>query len=126
MRQLDFFLKKDTLKNGTTVYRVFDAKDGGGYFAQPLKVLSTASESVLFQLFDGSEIAISKVEVCGFYSSQFDCKKECWKLNGTGDPFEQLCKRKGITSEQGRVEELEEQMEMWGASDYEGLLHCLA
>lgn len=131
MRKMDLFdnstsiKKKATPRVGEIFYRVFDAKDGGGYFAQPLKVLAVTSDSVIFQLFDGSSVTLCRTDESKLYTSQFDCKRDCWKLNGTGDPFEQLCRHKGITSEQDRAKELAEQMEIWGARDYEDLLHSL-
>lgn len=126
MEQVGFRSLSDmALKIGETVYRVFDPKDGGGYFAQPLKVQAVTSDCVVFQLFDGRSITLERDTECRLYFSKFECDKECWKLNGTGDPFEQLCRRKGISSAEGRAKELAGQMEIWGARDYEDLLHCL-
>lgn len=118
-------LKDASLNVGDVLYRVFDPEDGGGYFAQPLKVLKLTANCVVFQLFDRSTLAMDRCHDTLVYTSKFDCSKECWKLNGTGDPFEQLCRRERITSEDGKAEELAYQMEIWGARDYEDLLHCL-
>lgn len=114
-----------TLKVGETVYRVFNPEDGGGYFAQSLKVLEVNADCVVFRLFDGSSLVLPRAEECKLYTSKFECSKECWELNGTGDPFEQLCRRQGIVSEQAKAKELKYQMEIWGAVDYDDLLHCL-
>lgn len=119
-------LKDASLNIGDILYRTFDPGDGGGYFAQSLKILALTVDCVVFQLFDGSTLTMNRSQSTPVYTSKFDCSKECWKLNGTGDPFEQLCRRKRITSEEGKAEELAYQMEMWGARDYEDLLQCLA
>lgn len=116
---------KPSIKVGDVFYRVFDYEDGGGYCAQQLTVQEVTPDNIVCKLFFGQLITLDRSEEEKFYTSKLECEKECWRLDGIGDPFERLCKREGITSEEGKAAKLAEQMDMWGALDYDDLLTFL-
>lgn len=107
------------------IYRVGYPDDGGDYVPQMLRVVAVMPDAVVVRHFNGATETIISDAERRLYDSKLACAKECWKLNGTGDAFEQLCSRKGITMEDAKKAELANQMEIWGCQDYEDLLECL-
>ena len=107
------------------IYRVAEPDDGGDYVPLTLKVIAVMPDALVVQRLTGQTETISLVAGQQLYESKLDCAKECWKLNGDGDAFERLCRRKGISTEEGKAEELAYQKEIWGAFTYDEVLEFL-
>lgn len=112
-------------KLNQTIYRVSDPDDGGDYVPQMLKVVAVMSDAIVVQLFNGQTETITSDAERRLYASKLECAKECWRLNGTGDAFDQLCSCRGVVTPEAKRAELNYQMDMWGALDYDELLECL-
>lgn len=111
---------------GQTVYRAVNPDDGGGYAPQHLTVLAVKQDSIVVSLITGGDsFEIEGDDIQSLYVDKLKCCKECWKLNGTGDALDQLYVRKGLYTDAEREAELQHQMEIWGATDYDDLLEAL-